>query len=98
MRLLEHGLLDAANSVDDIHIRVKKSTGDDEGEEEEEGSDETVEEFEQRINLFVHAHLYRASGSKRDDYKDGVVYNTRKEVIAEFIKSTILQKCTNCGA
>ncbi|KDQ18256.1 hypothetical protein BOTBODRAFT_554491 [Botryobasidium botryosum FD-172 SS1] len=98
LRLLEHGLLDAANTLDDIHIRGEKSTGGDEEEKEGEERQESTEEFEQRINLFVHAHLYRASGSKRDDYKDGIVYQTRKEVITEFLKATIAKKCSNCGA
>ncbi|KAJ7590794.1 hypothetical protein C8J56DRAFT_858082 [Mycena floridula] len=61
--------------------------------------DETLAEFEMRLNDYVQTHLRRASGSKRDHYKDGLVYQTRKDVINEFLKSTILVKCRNedCG-
>ena len=90
--LLEHGLLDAAFSVDDLHSRVSRK-GDDTGEP----VDESPEEFQLRVGLFVKMHLIRASGSKRDDYKDGLVYQARKELIAEFLKATTLRKCNNAG-
>lgn len=62
--------------------------------------DETSKEFEARINLFVHIHLIHASGSKRDHYKHGLVYQARKHLITDFLKSTILKKCQNedCSA
>jgi hypothetical protein len=59
--------------------------------------DETNSEFEARINLYVNIHLNRASSSKRDGYKDGLVYQTRKDLITDFLKSTILKKCQNEG-
>jgi DNA-directed RNA polymerase, beta'' subunit/160 kD subunit len=75
--------------------------------EEEEGDkkkpetpDETLQEFTTRVNLYVAVHLSRASGSKRDHYKDGLVFQTRKDLINEFLKATILSKCQNgdCNA
>jgi len=91
--LLEHGLLEAALDVD--HITLRAATDDD-----EDSHDETIAEFECRVNLFVTVHLSKASGSKRDHYKDSLVYQARKDLIAEFLRSTITKKCSNegCGA
>jgi hypothetical protein len=90
--LLEHGLLDAALGVDDLPRQAQQQRND-----EEESTEETPEEFQLRVDLFVKVHLGRASGSKRDHYKDGLVYQTRKELITEFLKATILRKCHNEG-
>ncbi|KAF8897740.1 hypothetical protein BD779DRAFT_1608262 [Infundibulicybe gibba] len=109
-RLLERGLLDAAQGVDELRIRAnprgkmeKKAEADGEpaGEatamqqNEPEVPDETPKEFMMRINLFVAVHISRAPNSKRDHYKDGLVYQTRRDLIAEFLKSTVLNKCQN---
>ncbi|KAF9464350.1 hypothetical protein BDZ94DRAFT_1162001 [Collybia nuda] len=103
-RLLERGLLDAAHGVDDLQLRVSE-----EEEEEEEPElahmvgvevpDEKPEEFIMRVNLYVAVHLSRASNSKRDHYKDALVFQTRKDMINEFLKATLLNKCQNgnCG-
>ncbi|TFK43688.1 hypothetical protein BDQ12DRAFT_702711 [Crucibulum laeve] len=115
-RLLERGLLEAAQGIDDIQLRVtrrqekgakkgKQVGSDDEAsedepiEEEPEVPDETPQEFMARINLYVAIHLGRAPTNKRDNYKDGLVYQTRKDLINEFLKNTILKKCQNadCG-
>ncbi|KAG5648886.1 hypothetical protein DXG03_000235 [Asterophora parasitica] len=106
LRLLERGLLDAAHGVDDIHIRVnprtpakKKSKGEESDEEVAAvgnyGPDETVDQFMMRVNLYAAVHISRASGSKRDDYKDALVYQARKDLIHEFLKVTLLNKCQN---
>lgn len=87
-----------------------KQEGDDNDESEQEAEegkkqepetpDETPREFMMRINLYVAVHLSRASGSKRDHYKDGLVFQTRKDLINEFLKATILSNCQNsdCNA
>ncbi|KAJ7648491.1 hypothetical protein B0H17DRAFT_1172276 [Mycena rosella] len=80
-RLLEHGLLDAAQGVDELQIRAKKADTDE--------SDE--------VNLYVAVHLGRAPGSSRDHYKDGMVYKARKELISEFLKVSFTGKCQNDG-
>ncbi|KAF9226653.1 beta and beta-prime subunits of DNA dependent RNA-polymerase [Gyrodon lividus] len=94
LRLLEHGLLDAAHGVDEIRMQ----TGN--GNEGEDDRDETVEESEKRIELYVAIHLARASSSKRDHYKDELVYQARKDVMMDFLRTTISKKCQNegCGA
>ncbi|KAJ7752736.1 hypothetical protein DFH07DRAFT_1061572 [Mycena maculata] len=121
-RLLERGLLDAAQSVDDLVIRVaiKKRKGvpkkaktrkpdpeDSVEESDEEGDelgvampDETVDEYATRVNLYVAIHLGRAPASKRDHYKDGLVYKARKDLINEFLKASFKGKCENegCGS
>lgn len=97
LRLLEYGLLDAALGLDSIHIHA---IGNNDGDEDEDSRDETVEQFEERVELFVRIHISRASSSKRDHYKDAIVYQTRKDVISEFLKAAISKKCQNegCGA
>lgn len=98
LRLLEYGFLVAAKALDDINYSTKKkrSADDDEGDEPAE----SYEAYEQRISLYVAAHMATASGSKRDAYKDGLVYQARKDVIQDFIKTTMTRKCQNpnCNA
>ena len=98
LRLLEHGFLVAAKQLDDMHVSSQKK-----GRLEEESEDvpvESFEDFERRVNTYVALHLASASSSKRDDYKDGQVYQERKAIIHEFLKTTIMKKCQNpnCGA
>ncbi|KAF9478153.1 beta and beta-prime subunits of DNA dependent RNA-polymerase [Pholiota conissans] len=108
LRLLERGLLEAAQGVDDIKLRVrskekKKPKANDEGDEEESVEeeeepgvpDETPELFIGRINLYVAIHLSRAPKNTRDSYKDGLIYQARKDLINDFLKSCILKKCQN---
>ncbi|KAF9268176.1 beta and beta-prime subunits of DNA dependent RNA-polymerase [Marasmius fiardii PR-910] len=119
-RLLEYGLLEAAQGLDDLNrveTVVKKAKGkkrkvgaEDEDDSDEEDStgqsehgekendtdgDETPYEFMARVNRYVTVHLSRASSSKRDSYKDTLVYQARKELINEFLKATILTRCKN---
>lgn len=115
-RLLERGLLDAAQGVDDLHLRVsrrrdkskkrnKKGGKDEVPDEVDEATedvrmdtdtpDESLQEFMMRVNLYVAVHLGRAFGSKRDHYKDTLVYQARKDMINEFLKGAILNKCQN---
>ncbi|KAI0677397.1 beta and beta-prime subunits of DNA dependent RNA-polymerase [Trametes maxima] len=98
LRLLEYGFVVAAKALDDMHYQTKKSKRIEDDEDDEPA--ESYEAFEQRVNLYVAAHLATASSSKRDSYKDGLVYNARKEVINDFIKTTMTKKCQNpsCGA
>jgi hypothetical protein len=90
---LEHGLLEAALDVDNITLHTAS-------DDDEDSRDETIPELEGRVNLFVMVHLSKASGSKRDHYKDSLVYQARKDLIQEFLRSTITKKCSNesCGA
>ncbi|KAJ7228454.1 hypothetical protein GGX14DRAFT_413252 [Mycena pura] len=115
-RLLERGLLDAALGVDDLRIRTKRKKrfnrtkgngnaddGESSGEDENQGMDipdETVEEFIKRVNLYVAVHLGRSLTSRRDHYKDGLVYKARKDLISEFLKVSFTTKCQNehCGS
>lgn len=92
-RLLEHGLLEAALDVDNITLHTSN-------DDNEDSPNETIPELEHRVNLFVMVHLSKASGSKRDHYKDTLVYQARKDLIQEFLRITITKKCSNegCGA
>ncbi|KAF4619599.1 hypothetical protein D9613_005174 [Agrocybe pediades] len=104
LRLLERGLLEAAQGVDDIQLRVRKKKDGDAGnaseDEEADTPDESPHEFIARINLYVAIHLARSPKSTRDSYKDGQIYQTRKDLINDFLKSCILKKCQNsdCGS
>lgn len=69
-------------------------------EDAEDDALESFQAFERRVNAFVGVLLTRASSSKRDDYKENQVYQERKTIIQEFMKTAISKKCQNpnCGA
>lgn len=101
--------MEASQGVDDIQLRVSRVQGrakgrknqEDEGDEESEVeqepgvSDESPQEFMARINIYVAIHLARAPQNTRDSYKDALIYQTRKDLINEFLKACILKKCQN---
>jgi len=93
LRLLERGLLDAAQGVDAMQLRTQRNK-----DSEEEFSRESPQAFIARINLYVAIHLARTPNNTHS-YKDTLVYQTRKDLINEFLKSCILKKCQNsdCG-
>ncbi len=103
LRLVERGLLEAAQAVEDIRIRRRKTTEDNrEDDVSDDGagfSEESQQEFITRINLYVAIHLARARDTTRDSYKESLIYQTRKDLINEFLKATMLQRCRNidCG-
>lgn len=98
LRLLEYGLLQAAQDLDDLHRRVRR--GDEDAADDSAGADEPVKEFRVRVGLFVAMHLHRATTSKRDDYKMGLCYEARKNLITDFLKAVMRNTCQNedCGA
>ena len=100
LRLLEHGFLLAAKALEDLNIRSRDKASKKDEEDEEDEPAESYEEFEARVNLFVASHLTAASGSKRDAYKDALVYQARKDLISDFLKTAMRKKCENknCGA
>jgi hypothetical protein len=95
LRLLEHGMLDAALTLNDFHIKSQRK----EHELGVKTETESLEAFEQRVQAFVQLTLLRASGSK-DNYKHGHVFQARKDLIQEVLKASLLKKCLNpgCGA
>ena len=98
---MEHGFLLPSKQLDDLEVggngadKKKKRL---EGEEDE--PEESFELYEKRIQGFVAVHLASASSSKRDTYKAAQVFEERKQVIHDFMKTTLLTKCKNpnCGA
>jgi hypothetical protein len=95
LRLIEHGLLVPAKMLDEVNLQESRKG---EGEDEDEDG-ESIEEFEARLHKFVQGNLQRASSSKRDHYKDDLVYQARKEVIVEFMRAVVSRKkCANCNA
>lgn len=98
LRLLDHGLLDVANSLDQLSFRSGKNAKDEDGEDEEGAPEEySLGDFEKKVNLIVAVALYENPNAKRDHYKDGLVFNERKKVFAEFLAGTMLKKCQNEG-
>ncbi|KAG9095159.1 hypothetical protein FRC07_011139, partial [Ceratobasidium sp. 392] len=89
--LLERGLLTAAAEVDELMMRPGTKS-------ESDGVEgETIEEFKARVKMFVQFHLENAPAASRDDYKDGPVYQTRKDVIQGFLKAAVAcKKCASC--
>ncbi|KAF8272487.1 RNA polymerase I largest subunit [Lactarius quietus] len=95
LRLLEHGMLDAALALNDLHIKSKSKDKNSGGETDTE----TLEAFEQRVQAFVQINLLRASGS-RDNYKHSLVFQVRKDLIQDVLKASLINRCQNpgCGA
>ncbi len=80
--------MDSADALDEIHIKVKvaeKDKGEGETLEGEDDSEETIHDFEKRINLFVLVQIRQFSNRTRDSYKDGLVYQARKAVLCRFL-------------
>lgn len=96
LKLLEYGLLNAASLLDDVSLIDQKGKG------KEDAVKETTEEFEKRLEQYVQTRLRKASSARRGDYKDGPVYQARKQVIDEFIKTahSTSRRCSRpqCGA
>ncbi|CCA72815.1 probable DNA-directed RNA polymerase I [Serendipita indica DSM 11827] len=95
LRLLERGLLEAANALDAANFADEKSK-DDEAEQVVE------EKIAQKVELYVNINLQHATNAKRGDYKDGPVYQARKAAIDEFLRVALAsaKKCQRkqCGA
>jgi len=51
-----------------------------------------------RINDYVEKAFKVHGRGQRDAYKDELVFQTRREVITEFLKYAMLKKCANCSA
>lgn len=80
--------------IDEMNIVTKT----DEDGMDDDAPGETVDAYEARLELYIRLTLSRASGSKRDAYKDSLVFQARKDLIMEFLKAAIVKKCTPCGA
>ncbi|KAH7338691.1 hypothetical protein B0J17DRAFT_658102 [Rhizoctonia solani] len=89
--LLERGMLTAAMDVDEFTVRPG-------AKDEEDGEPgETISQFKQRLDLFVKHHIKDAPASTLNDYKDGPVYQARKDVIQAFLKAAVgCKKCAHC--
>ena len=86
--------------MDDIKFAAQKKGRLTDDDLEDNDELESFEAFEKRVNSYVALHLTGPSTSKRDDYKEHQVYQERKAIIQEFMKTTLSKKCqnSNCGA
>ena len=68
---------------------------------DEDGAEEAKDDVAlnvQRINDYVETAFKVHGKGQRDAYKNELVFQTRKEVITEFLKYTMLKRCANCSA
>lgn len=83
----------AAAAAEDATLSDKE-----EGESTEEPG-ESIQEYQTRLETVVSKLLAKHTDQSRDEYKkSGNVYDRRKKVIAEFLKSITKKKCDRCGA
>lgn len=83
------------------HAGPATLSDEDEGEPTEEVpvEDESLEQYAARLDFYVRITLQRSAGTSRDDYKKGgIVYDRRRKLISEFLKSLTKKKCGRCGA
>jgi DNA-directed RNA polymerase I subunit RPA1 len=89
--LLERGLLDAAEALEDMRIKTKsKRERDNEGDLDIE--EEEISSFINRVNLFTAVALSKAPSHTRDQHKNLLVYEARKTLIHQFLRLAASQK------
>jgi hypothetical protein len=108
--LLERGLVSESDEAERMHIQSarpsssSKKNMSQEQSIEEKGDDtgETLAEYKERLWEFVKKSIKTASKGKhlprRDEYKDGISFTRRKQLISEFLKTTVRKKCADCAA
>lgn len=98
LRLIQHGLLNAAEEIDNIEISQDKSASDDDSGRSEEES--AVDKIIQRRNHFVKRAIKAARTSpwEWDTEKNEGVAQARRNVVKDFLKSIVAGKgCSNCN-
>ena len=93
LRLLDHGILSFAHAIDDMGLRGSYSNGE-EGDEEDKEM-ESLEDFNKRVNLLVLLSIRANPDRNRDSYKEELVYQTRKDTIAQFLTVADTTRCQN---
>lgn len=85
-------MLIPAEKIDELQLYKAK---------DEDGAEEAKDDVAlnvQRINDYVETAFKVHGKGQRDAYKNELVFQTRKEVITEFLKYTMLKRCANCSA
>lgn len=104
--LLERGLVNEAESVDELSTKMNgsakkaaKGKAKDEGEGGELEQAEADDVVKRRLTDWIRVSTSRAgSTSTRDDYKPGMCFEKRRKLIQEFLKEIAKRKCARCGA
>ncbi|TIB69160.1 hypothetical protein E3P77_00623 [Wallemia ichthyophaga] len=106
LALLDYGLLDEAEQVD----LIKRGVTDADDEESATKlskkalkaleKDRELDAYKDRVNSWVRFNIHKAhqSGKTRDEYKSGLVYQTRKRLFHQLFKQMYRKKCDNCSA
>lgn len=114
IKLLSHGLVDAAMGVDDVFLQVtrRKETRrpsevkkrfdkmqlDASGGESDDADEGQADQLQDILDQHIKRHLSAASGSKRDDFHDGVPYQMLKALKKSFMAEIQGKNCRTCGA
>ncbi len=99
LRLLDHGLLAEAQALEEFHPISKSKGNNKEDDQDDINFDESaVQECLDRIETHVRLSLQGASSSKRDDYKQELVYKYRKQMIKRLFQDSRIKRCMNCRA
>ena len=75
----------------------KEKDGNDNDSADDDTDGVALERLRAQLDLFVKK---MSKNTNRNDYKAGLVYQTRKDVITDFLAKIKLKKCQNpqCGA
>lgn len=97
LRLLQNGLLSAAEEIDNIEVTTSQNSGDGSSESEEESA---VDNVIRRRNAFVRKSIKAARAAPWDwerEKNEGVA-EARRQVVKAFLKSiTACKVCGNCS-
>ena len=96
---MEHGHLDAMHALDEIDF--EQGIMKDSEEHDQDTSHmmaESILDYEKRLDFLVSSVLAQSRSSKRDHYKDSLVYQARKDLISSFMQASLLKKCQRCSA
>ena len=99
LRLLDHGLLAEAQTLEDFHPNFgskEENRWDD--QDEMNPDDAAVQVYLNKIEAHVSLSFQGASGCSRDDYKQELVYEYRKQVIKRLFQDSRTKRCMNCKA
>lgn len=104
MILLERGLVTDSDDLASVNIQAVKPLAKAKAAREGQGDDtgESLVEYEERLWKHITNAVKKAKRAgincDRDSYKSAICFDKRKDLIHEFLKSTIRKKCSNCQA
>ncbi|TIC01852.1 beta and beta-prime subunits of DNA dependent RNA-polymerase [Wallemia mellicola] len=106
LSLLDYGLIDEAEQVDLIKRGVSEAEEEDATSKMSKSAlkalekERELEAYKSRVNSWVKFNVSKAqqNGKTRDEYKSGLVYQTRKRLFHQLFRQMYRKKCDNCNA